>query len=197
MENLLGITDKHELANAEERIGKAGAVKLFDSGALGKIEQNYNGLCQIHKALFGGLYKTAGEKRDVNVCKGNMRFTKVEFLDNGIMFADIMPMGTFDEIMDKFIEFHIVHPFKHGNDRTMRIWLNVILGAKFGKVVDYSAIKKDVFLEAMQECPTDDRKLHTVIRGALTTDLGRDMYLRGIDASFAFEGYTEYSAFKL
>ncbi len=195
--NLLGITDKHELANAEERMGKTAAVKLYDSGALGKIEQNYKGLCYIHKALFGELYPSAGEKRTIDVCKGNMRFTKAEFLDNGIMFADIMPMETFDDILDKFIEFHIVHPFKFGNDRTIRIWLNVILGAKFGKVVDYSAIKKDVFLDAMKECPTDDRKLHAVLSGALTSDLGREMYLRGIDASFAFEGYTEYTAFRL
>lgn len=181
----------------EERISKTAAAKLFDSGALGRIEHNYKGLCYIHKALFGEIYEWAGEKRTIDICKGGMRFTKAEFLDNGIAFADIMPTETFEDIIDKFIEFYIVHPFKHGNDRALRIWLNVVLGAKFGKVVNYSAIPKPVFTSAMQESPRDDRKLLAALKGALTTDLGRSMYLRGIDASFAYEGYTEFSASSL
>ncbi len=185
-------------ADTEERIAKKRAVELFDKGLLSSYEiGTFNGLKSIHKYLFGDLYETAGQMRTVDVYKGKARFTPVDALRTGLGFADIMPADTFDDIMDKYIEMNIAHPFRKGNCRAMCIWLNAMLGKKLGKVVDWTKVDRKGFTAAMEVSGVDDRALYDMLGSALTLDLGRDMYVRGVDAIFAFDGYGSYRAAEL
>lgn len=198
IENILDKMSHAESKRAEERITKLRARELFDKGLLNKYEVGtFNGLAKIHTYLFQDISEQAGAKRTVDVYKGNMRFTPVSALETELGFADIMPFDTFDDIVDKFIEMNIAHPFRTGNGITLRIWLNEMLRYKLGVVVNFAAINKDDFSSALEASSTDDEKLYKLLKGALTRDEGRDMYLRGIDASFAYEGFSEFSVAKL
>ena len=192
------IEKENAAAESEEKVIKIRAKELFDKGLLKEYEVGtFKGLASIHEYLYGGISDQAGKKRTVDIVKGNMRFTPVNALDTGIEFADIMPFDTFDEIIDKFVEMNIVHPFRTGNSIALRIWLNEMMREKTGEVVDFSAIEKEEFTAALEKSHTDDEKLYKLLKSALKSDLGRDMYLKGIDASFAFEGFCDYSVFKL
>lgn len=192
------IENENAAAESEEKVIKIRAKELFDKGLLKEYEVGtFKGLASIHEYLYGGISDQAGKKRTVDIVKGNMRFTPVNALDTGIEFADIMPFDTFDEIIDKFVEMNIVHPFRTGNSIALRIWLNEMMREKTGEVVDFSAIEKEEFTAALEKSHTDDEKLYKLLKSALKSDLGRDMYLKGIDASFAFEGFCDYSVFKL
>ncbi|MCH5159041.1 MAG: Fic family protein [Clostridiales bacterium] len=192
------IEKENAAAESEEKVIKIRAKELFDKGLLKEYEVGtFKGLASIHEYLYGGISDQAGKKRTVDIVKGNMRFTPVNALDTGIEFADIMPFDTFDEIIDKFVEMNIVHPFRTGNSIALRIWLNEMMREKTGEVVDFSAIEKEEFTAALEKSHTDDEKLYKLLKSALKSDIGRDMYLKGIDASFAFEGFCDYSVFKL
>lgn len=193
VENKLGITDQARFHDVEERIIKLKARELFDKGFVGTNDiAAFDGLSFIHKYLFGDIYETAGQKRTVDIFRGGTRFTLVSALDTEIGFVNIMPSETFDDIVDKYIEMHIAHPFRSGNGIALRIWLNVMLGKKFGSVVDWSRIGTEAFRSAMEMCGVDDAKLYDVLGGALVKDCGRATYMRGIDASLAYEGFTAY-----
>lgn len=190
--------EKDKAAESEEKVTKRRAKELFDRGLLKEYEVGtFKGLASIHEYLYKDITDQAGKKRTVDIVKGNMRFTPVNALDTGLEFADIMPFDTFDEIVDKYIEMNIAHPFRTGNSVALRIWLNEMLREKTGEVVDFSVIEKDEFIAALEKSPTDDEKLYKLLKGALKSDLGREMYLKGVDASFAFEGFSEFSVFKL
>lgn len=193
MESKLGITDEKALADAEERISKKRAKELFDSGRLAKMPVGtYEGLREIHIALFGDIYDFAGEKRTVNIFKGDMRFAPAETLDSATKFIDIMPHSGFDEIMDKFVQMNSVHPFRKGNGRAMRIWLDVMFAEAFGKLVDWRKVDREAYNYAMEHCSLDKRDIVNIISGAITDKVGRSMFLSGIDASFALEGMCSY-----
>lgn len=196
--NMLNITDDNVLADTEERIAKKRAIELFDGGLLARLEVGtFKALKTIHTQLYGDVYPSAGQKRTVDICKGRARFTPVAALDTGLGFADIMPAETFDDIMNKYIEMNIAHPFRTGNTPALCIWVNAMLGKKVGLVVDWSRVDKHAFLNAMEVCGVDDGALYNVIKPALTRDLGRAMYVRGLDAMFAFVGYKTYRASEL
>lgn len=198
IENILDKMSHAESKRAEERITKLRARELFDKGLLKDFETGtFNGLAQIHTYLFQDISEQAGAKRTVDVYKGKMRFTPVNALETELGFADIMPFDTFDDIVDKFIEMNIAHPFRTGNGITLRIWLNEMLRVKLGAVVNFAAIDKDDFKSALEASSTDDEKLYRLLKGALTRDVGRETYLRGIDASFNYEGFSEFSVFRL
>lgn len=183
---------------SEERVTKLRAKELYDKGLLKEYEVGtFNGLAAIHAYLYKDLTEQAGQKRTVDIVKGNMRFTPVNTLDTGLEFADIMPFDDFDDIVDKYIEMNIVHPFRVGNSIALRIWLNEMMREKLGKVVNFAVIGKAEFLSALELSPTYDMKLNKLLKGALTSDLGREVYLKGIDASFNFEGFSECSVFDL
>ena len=198
MQNDINGMNEAEAKQNEERVTKLRAKELFDKGLLKDMEVGtFKGLAAIHEYMYGGISEQAGKMRTVDIVKGNMRFTPVNTLETGVEFADIMPFDSFDDIVDKYIEMNIAHPFRTGNSVVLRIWLNEMLRATLGEIVDFSVIKKDEFSAALELSPTDDEKLYELLKGALTSDLGRDMYLKGIDASFAYEGFTDYSVFKL
>ncbi|MDE7463467.1 MAG: Fic family protein [Clostridiales bacterium] len=195
MNNKLGITSVEELAEVEERLGKLRARELFDSGRLATIPVGTaDSLTEIHRVLFGDVYDFAGKFRTVNIYKGELRFAPVEGLENAVKFAAIMPQDTFDEIIEKFIQMNIAHPFREGNGRAMRLWLDVIIAAKLEMLVDWSAVDKKTYQLVMERCVTDGAAVADLIRSALTKKVGRSMFLRAIDGSFALEGYTKYRA---
>ncbi len=194
-DNKLGLTDKTALADAEERYAKIRARELYDRGILnGQEIGTFAGLRAIHKFMYGDVYNMAGEVRTVDVVKGNTRFSPANILDTSLGFVDIMPQATYDDVVDKYIEMNVAHPFMFGNGCAIRIWLNQMMKAATGKVVDYSKIDHDEFEKAMERCAVDDEMLYNLLSSALTEDVGRTVYLRGIDASFAFEGYSKYRA---
>lgn len=194
MENKLGITDDKLLAQADERISKQGAVMLFDSGRLNNISVGtFEGLREIHTALFGEIYPSAGEIRTVNVYRGGMRFTPVDAIDNAVRFIDILPHGEFGEIVDKFIQMNTVHPFRCGNGRAMRLWLDVMFADALGAIVDWRRVDKAAYKSAVEKSAIDKRELFAILNASLTERIDRDTYLRGIDASFALEGLCAYT----
>lgn len=195
MKNKLGITSADELAEVEERLGKLRARELYDSGRLATIPVGtFDSLAEIHRVLFGDVYDFAGKLRTVNIYKGEMRFAPVEGLENAVKFAAIMPQDTYDEIIEKFVQMNIAHPFREGNGRAMRLWLDVIFAAKFEMLVDWSAVDKNSYHIAMERCALDSRAVGEIISSALTNKVSRSMYLRAIDGSFAIEGYGKYRA---
>lgn len=194
LENKLGIKNSAELAEAEERIGKLKARELFDSGLINDVEVGtFAGLAAVHKHLFGEIYDFAGELRTVNISKGNFRFASAMYLRAAIDGIDKMPMTTFDEIVEKYVEMNIAHPFRDGNGRATRIWLDMMLKRALGAAVDWSRVDKSDYLAAMERSPVKDLELKTLLKSALTHDVSnREIYMKGIDASYAYEGYETY-----
>ena len=199
LENKLGITSAPELAEAEERISKKKAVELFESGALNRLEPGMvSSLKSIHKYIFGDIYPFAGEIRTVNIAKGNFRFAPVMYLEASLENIEKMPQSTFDEIVEKYVEMNIAHPFREGNGRSTRIWLDCILKKEIGKVVDWSQVDKEDYLLAMERSPIRNIEIKHVLKNALTDRINdREVFMKGIDHSYYYEGYTTYKAEEL
>ena len=195
LENKLGITNEVELSKEEERITKLKALDLFDTGYINEIEVGTTkGLCDIHKYLFSDIYEFAGIIRDVNLAKGNFRFAPVMYLEEALIKIDNMPEDNFDNIIKKYIEMNIAHPFREGNGRSTRIWLDMILKIKLGKVVDWSKIEKEEYLLAMERSPVKDTEINILLKRALTDKINdREVYMKGIDVSYKYEGYNTYT----
>ena len=196
LENKLGITNSAELAREEERISKKKAVELFESGALDKLEPGkFISLQAIHKALFEDIYDFAGELRTVNLAKGNFRFAPLMYLEAALANIDKMPQSTFDEIIEKYVEMNIAHPFREGNGRSTRLWLDQMLKACIGQVVDWSKADKEDYLLAMERSPIKDVEIKVLLKAALTNEINsREVYMKGINHSYYYEGYTTFKA---
>ncbi len=194
LENKLGITESAELAREEERISKTKALELFEKGILNSLEAGkFNSLSEIHKYLFDEIYPFAGEVRDVNLAKGNFRFAPVMYLKPALEHIDNMPQSTFEEIIEKYVEMNVAHPFREGNGRSTRIWLDLILKKEIGKVVDWSKVDKEDYLLAMERSPIKSVEIKELLRQALTNDINnRLVYMKGLDASYSYEGYFIY-----
>jgi cell filamentation protein len=199
LKNKFGITDSVELARTEEKISKKKAVELFEYGILDKLESGkFSALAEIHKYLFGEIYDFAGIIRDVNLAKGNFRFAPVMYLNAALIYIDEMPQSTFDEIIEKYIEMNVAHPFREGNGRSTRIWLDVILKKELGQVIDWSLIDKNDYLLAMERSPIKDVEIKHLLKNALTDKINdREIYMKGIDTSYYYEGYTIFKAEEL
>ena len=194
LENKLGITSSPELVEAEERISKKKAVELFENGLLDSLEPGTVAtLKAIHKYLFDEIYDFAGELRTVNIAKGNFRFAPLMYLEAALANIDKMPQSTFDEIVEKYVEMNIAHPFREGNGRSTRIWLDCIFKKEIGKVVDWSKVDKEDYLLAMERSPIKDIEIKHILKNALTDDIhSREVYMKGIDHSYYYEGYTTF-----
>ena len=194
LENKLGITNSAELAREEERISKKKAVELFESGSLDKLAPGrFASLQAIHKALFEDIYDFAGELRTVNLAKGNFRFAPLMYLEAALANIDKMPQSTFDEIIEKYVEMNIAHPFREGNGRSTRLWLDQMLKAGIGQVVDWSKVDKEDYLLAMERSPIKDVEIKVLLKAALTDDVNsREVFMKGIDHSYYYEGYTTF-----
>lgn len=199
LDNKLGITDATELAKEEERISKKKAAEMFESGYLDGLEAGtVDALIQIHRYLFEDIYAFAGEIRDVNIAKGNFRFAPVMYLQEALKNIEKMPQSTYDEIIEKYVEMNVAHPFREGNGRSTRIWLDLILKTELGKVVDWSAVDKDDYLLAMERSPIKDIEIKYLLKAALTDKIDdREVYMKGIDHSYYYEGYTIYRTAEL
>ena len=199
LENKLNITNQVELDKQEELISKKKAQKLFDSGKIDTIEVGtFAGLKQIHKFLFGDIYDFAGKMRDVNISKGNFRFAPVMYLAQSLKQIDKMPQSTFDEIVEKYVEMNIAHPFREGNGRATRIWLDLILKKELKKVVDWNKVDKNDYLSAMERSPVKDIEIKHLLKNALTSKINeREVFMKGINVSYYYEGYDEYDIHKL
>lgn len=199
LENKLGLTDSTKLAREEERISKKKAVNLFDFAILKLLSDGtYKTLAAIHKFLFEDIYDFAGELRTVNLAKGNFRFAPLMYLETAIKNVDKMPQNTFDEIVEKYVEMNIVHPFREGNGRSMRIWLDMMLKKQIGQVVDWSKIEKEDYLMAMERSPIKDIEIKYILNAALTDQINdREIYMKGIDHSYYYEGYVTYKTEEL
>lgn len=199
LDNKLGITDATELAKEEERISKKKAAEMFESGYLDGLEAGtVDSLIQIHRYLFEDIYVFAGEIRDVNIAKGNFRFAPVMYLQEALKNIEKMPQSTYDEIIEKYVEMNVAHPFREGNGRSTRIWLDLILKTELGKVVDWSAVNKDDYLLAMERSPIKDIEIKYLLKAALTDKIDdREVYMKGIDHSYYYEGYTIYRTAEL
>ena len=194
LENKLGIADPSELAREEEKFSKRRAAELFENGILDKLEAGkWDSLKAIHAYLFQDIYTFAGEIRTVNIAKGNFRFAPLMYLEASLQNIDKMPQSTFDEIAEKYVEMNIAHPFREGNGRSMRIWLDCILKKELGKVVDWSRVDKEDYLPAMERSPVKDIEIKYLLKHALTDEIdSREMYMKGIDHSYYYEGYVMY-----
>ena len=194
LENKLGITDSAELARTEERISKAKALELFERGLLDKFEVGtFQGLAQIHKYLFGEIYSFAGQVRTVNIAKGNFRFAPVLYLQAALEHIGQMPQSTFDEIIEKYVEMNVAHPFREGNGRSTRLWLDAMLKKELQQVVDWSQVDKEDYLLAMERSPIKDLEIKVLLKAALTDKINdREVYMKGVDASYHYEGYDVY-----
>ena len=194
LENKLNITDSAELANIEEKMTKIKALELFKNGILDNLEAGtFESLSKIHEYLFSEISDFAGKIRDVNIAKGNFRFAPVMYLKASLEHIDKMPQKTFDEIIDKYVEMNIAHPFREGNGRSARIWLDLILKKELGKVVDWSIVDKEDYLLAMERSPVKTVEIKVLLKDALTDKINdREVYMKGIDASYHYEGYNLY-----
>lgn len=194
LENKLGITDSAELAREEEKISKKKALWLFESGTLDSLKAGtFAALREIHKCLFEELYDFAGKIRTVNLAKGNFRFVPVMYLETALGNIEKMPQSTYDEIIEKYVEMNVAHPFREGNGRSTRIWLDHILKMEIGKVVDWSKVDKEDYLLAMERSPIKDVEIKVLLKEALTDEVdSREVYMKGIDHSYYYEGYTTY-----
>ena len=195
LENKLGITNVVELAKEEERITKLKALELFDTNKIDKFEVGTTkGLVDIHAYLFSDVYDFAGKVRDVNLAKGNFRFAPAMYLKEALNKIDNMPQDNFDNIIEKYIEMNVAHPFREGNGRSTRIWLDMILKKKLGKVVDWSKIDREEYLLAMERSPIKDTEINILLKNALTDKTNdREVYMKGIDSSYKYEGYNAYT----
>lgn len=194
LENKFGITDSAELARVEEKISKTKAIALFESGALDTFEVGtFKGLSAIHKYLFDEIYDFAGKIRTVNIAKGNFRFAPVMYLEAALENIGEMPQKTFDEIIEKYVEMNVAHPFREGNGRSTRIWLDAILKKELHFVVDWSRVDKEDYLLAMERSPIKDTEIKVLLKNALTDQVNdREVYMKGIDASYHYEGYNTF-----
>ena len=199
LENKLGITSSAELVCEEERISKKKAVELFESGTLDKLEPGkFASLQAIHKALFEDIYDFAGQLRTVNLAKGNFRFAPLIYLEAALANIDKMPQSTYDEIIEKYVEMNVAHPFREGNGRSPRIWLDLMLKSGIGQVVDWSKVDKEDYLLAMERSPIKDVEIKVLLKDALTGDVNsREIFMKGIDHSYYYEGYTTFKAEEL
>ena len=199
LENKLGLTSSTDLAREEERISKKKAVKLFENGVLDSLPAGkFSTLQAIHKFLFEDIYDFAGELRTVNIAKGNFRFAPVMYLQAALDNIDKMPQSNFDEIVEKYVEMNIAHPFREGNGRSTRIWIDHILKNEIGKVVDWSKVDKEDYLLAMERSPIKDVEIKVLLKGALTDEINsREIYMKGIDHSYYYEGYTTFKTEEL
>ena len=199
LENKLNITDSAELARAEEKISKQKALKLYDAGILDTLTPGtFKTLCTIHKYLFEDIYEFAGKIREVNIAKGSFRFAPLMYLQAALDNIDKMPQSDFDKIIEKYVEMNIAHPFREGNGRATRIWLDLILKKEIGKVVDWSNVDKEDYLLAMERSPIRDIEIKHILKNALTDKINdREVYMKGIDTSYYYEGYTTFKTEEL
>jgi len=189
--NKLGITDSPTLAREEERISKKSATRLFEQNLLNNMSSGtWTTLQDIHKVLFQDIYDFAGELRTVNISKGNFRFVPVMYLAEAVKTIEDMPQSTFDEIIEKYVEMNVAHPFREGNGRSMRLWLDHMLCTELLKTIDWSQVNKEQYLSAMERSPVNDLEIKTVLAKALTSDINnRELFMKGLDHSYYFEGY--------
>lgn len=194
LENKLGITSSAELATQEERLSKKRALELFESGMLHKLEAGtFKTLQTIHKQLFMDIYDFAGKVRYVNIAKGGFRFVPAMYLLDALIQIERMPQSTFDEIIEKYVEMNVAHPFREGNGRSTRIWLDLILKKELQLVIDWSKVNKEDYLSAMERSPIKDLEIKFLLKNALTEHINdREVYMKGIDASYMYEGYEEF-----
>lgn len=194
LENKLGITSSAELATKEERLSKKRALELFESGMLHKLEPGtFKTLQVIHKQLFMDIYDFAGKVRSVNIAKGGFRFVPAMYLLDALKQIERMPQSTFDEIIEKYVEMNVAHPFREGNGRSTRIWLDLILKKELQLVIDWSKVNKEDYLSAMERSPIKDLEIKFLLKNALTEHIDdREVYMKGIDASYMYEGYEEF-----
>lgn len=199
LENKLGITDSAELARMEEKISKAKAIQLFEDGVLDRMEAgSFRSLADVHKALFEDIYDFAGKVRTVNLAKGNFRFASVMYLEAALANIEKMPQSTFDEIVEKYVEMNVAHPFREGNGRATRIWLDVILKKELKQVIDWNQVDKNDYLLAMERSPIKDIEIKYLLKQALTDKIDdREVFMKGIDTSYYYEGYTIYKTEEL
>ena len=199
LDNKLGLTSTAELDREEERISKKKAAQLFDRKLLDTFDVGtFAGLAAIHKYLFEGIYDFSGELRTVNIAKGNFRFAPLMCLQAALENIDKMPQSNFDEIVEKYVEMNIAHPFREGNGRSTRIWLDHILKNEIGKVVDWSKVDKEDYLLAMERSPIKDIEIKHILKAALTDEINsREVYMKGIDHSYYYEGYTTFKTEEL
>lgn len=195
LENKLNIINQIELAKKEERISKLKAKQLYDSGDIKKVKiETFEGLSFIHKYLFEDIYEFAGKIRKVNIAKGNFRFAPLMYLEHSLKYIDSMPQRTFDEIIEKYVEMNIAHPFREGNGRATRIWLDLILKENIKKVIDWNLVDKEDYLSAMERSVVKDIEIKYILKQALTDEIdNRTIFMKGIDISYYYEGYSEYS----
>ena len=194
LENKLGITNAIELAKEEERITKKKALELFENNMLDNLEVGtFKGLAEIHRYLFEDIYEFAGKLRKENISKSNFRFASAMYLKEALEKIDKMPQTNFEEIIDKYVEMNIAHPFREGNGRSTRIWLDMILKKELNQVIDWSKINKEDYLLAMERSPIKDTEIKLLLESALTDKIDdREVYMKGIDASYNYEGYSVY-----
>ncbi|HQE57690.1 MAG TPA: Fic family protein [Spirochaetota bacterium] len=199
LKNKLNITNQIELAKAEEKISKLKAKQLFDSGDIEKAEVGtFAGLAFIHRYLFEDIYHFAGQIRNVNIAKGNFRFVPVMYLKQALEQIDIMPRKNFDQIIEKYVEMNIAHPFREGNGRSARIWLDIMLKKEIRQVIDWNQVDKDEYLSAMEQSVVKDLEIKSLLSQSLTGQIDdRAMYMKGIDVSYYYEGYSEFVTEKL
>ena len=197
--NKLGITDSPTLAREEERISKKSAARLFEQNLLNNMSSGtWTTLQDIHKVLFQDIYDFAGELRTVNISKGNFRFVPVMYLSEAVKTIESMPQNSFDEIVEKYVEMNVAHPFREGNGRSMRLWLDHMLCVELQKTIDWSQIDKETYLSAMERSPVNDLEIKAVLAEALTDDINnRELFMKGLDYSYYFEGYLLFKSEEL
>ncbi len=195
LENKLGITNSTLLAHKEEELSKKKAVLMYETNFFDSLNAGtFESLCHIHKFLFEDIYEFAGKLRDLNIAKGNFRFAPLMYLESALASIDKMPQSNFDEIIEKYVEMNIAHPFREGNGRAMRIWLDHILKTQIKKVVDWSKVDKEDYLLAMERSPIKDIEIKHILKNALTDKISsREIYMKGIDHSYYYEGYTTFN----
>lgn len=199
LKNKLGITNSAELAREEEKLSKRKAKELFETGFLdGLVPGTYEALAQIHKYLFDGIYEFAGQMRDVNIAKRNFRFAPLMYLVASLENIEKMPQSTFDEIVEKYVEMNIAHPFREGNGRSMRIWLDLMFKKEIHQVVDWNRVDREDYLLAMERSPIRDIEIKHVLKNALTDEINdHSVYMKGIDNSYYYEGYAAFKTEEL
>lgn len=197
--NKLGIKSEIELAKEEERISKLKAKHLFETGFLDSLKPGtFESLATIHRKLFEDIYDFAGDVREVNISKGHFRFAPIAYLDAALKSIEKMPQSNFDEIVEKYVEMNVAHPFREGNGRSTRIWLDLILKSQLKKVVDWNSIDKDDYLMAMERSPIKDTEIKLLLQNALTDEINsNNVFMKGVDASYSYEGYTLYKTDEL
>jgi len=199
LENKLGTTNQVELAKVEEKISKQKARRLFDTGDIDRVTiGTFDGLAFIHTYLFGEIYHFAGKIREVNIAKGNFRFAPVMYLEASLKHIDSMPQSNVDEIIEKYVEMNIAHPFREGNGRTIRIWLDLMLKQEIRKVIDWNRVDKEEYLSAMERSPVKDVEIKVLLKSALTDRIDdRALFMKGVDVSYFYEGYSEFKTEEL